>query len=66
MNTESMDSLLADMAKLLDSHNAAIVRSANSSNDLVICVQTGPREFDEVIFAEEVSESSIRNEWYIR
>ena len=59
-----MDEFLNELKQILEKYNAAIVRSANSSNDLVITVQTAPGKFDELTFAEEITEVSIRNEWY--
>ena len=59
-----MKNFLKDLQELLRKHNATILRSANSSNDLVISVQEAPGEFNDLLFAEEISETAIRNEWY--
>ena len=59
-----MDDLLKELELFLRKHNATIVRSANSSNDLVLCKDISPTESKEVIFHEEIGETSIRNEWY--
>ena len=56
--------LLKELEYLLKKYNTAIVRSANSGNDLVVSIQLSPTETKEFIFAEEISESHIRNEWY--
>jgi hypothetical protein len=59
-----MEKFLKELQELLRKHNATILRSANSSNDLAISVQEAPGEFKELLFSEEISETAIMNEWY--
>ena len=52
------------LGKLLREYDASIVRSANSTNDLVVSVLIGPRDYEELTFPEEITEIGIRNEWF--
>lgn len=61
---KTMDEFLRELKDLLEKHNAAIIRSANSTHDLVVAVQTDPGVFKELTFAEEITESSIKYKWY--
>ena len=61
---EKMKLFLKELQDLLKKRDAVIVRSANSSNDLVVSVQVGPDQYEELIFAEDISETAIENEWY--
>lgn len=54
--------LMSELAHLLRKYNATILRSSNSSNDLVISIQVSPSEAKEFVFAEEISEVYILNE----
>jgi len=65
MSKESPD-FLTSLAELMIKHNASIVRSTNSSNDLVILLEQAPNDFDEIYFSKEISEPYIRNKWYTR
>ena len=61
-----MDDFLSELKDLLNKHKATILRSANSSNDLVISILTGHSTSEEIIFAEEISPTYIQHEWYSR
>ena len=54
-----MDDFLKELSELLLKHSASIVRSANSSNSLVIGVYKKNSLAEEVEFDEEIDESDI-------
>ena len=45
-------------------NKCSFVRSANSSNDLVLSVKTKTNEFENVYFEEEISIETLEYEWY--
>jgi hypothetical protein len=55
---------LNELAEVLRRNDAVIVRSGNSTNDIVVSVRISPDDFDELTFAEGISETDIKNEWY--
>jgi len=59
------DNFLDKLEALLDEYNVAIVRSKNSSNDLVIRIQISGSEEKEILFPEAISAMTISNEWYL-
>ena len=61
---DTMLLFLDELAELLKKHNVTIIRSANSTHDLVVSMQKAPDEFKELTFPEDISEMGIRQEWY--
>lgn len=64
-----MDEFLEELYQLLEKHNAAIVRSANQTNSLVLSVGKIPvgssvMKFTELEFDEDIVKESIKNKWY--
>jgi len=64
-----MDEFLEELYALLEKHNAAIVRSANATNSLVLSVGKIPAmssvmKFAELEFDEDIVKESIKNKWY--
>jgi hypothetical protein len=64
-----MDEFLEELYQLLEKHNAAIVRSANAINSLVLSVGKIPvgssvMKFKELEFDEDIVKESIKNKWY--
>jgi len=59
-----MPDFLEELQNLLNTHNAAIIRSANKTNSLVASVQTGPSTFVDVEFEEDIDESQIKQKNY--
>ena len=60
------DEFLNKLKQLLAEYDAEITRSNNGGNDLLIIVRLGPNNFDELLFAENIDETQIKNEWYSR
>jgi hypothetical protein len=59
-----MDEFLKELAELLEKHRATILRSANSTHDLVVSIHDGNGYFDEIKFEEEINESDIKYKRY--
>jgi hypothetical protein len=64
-----MNEFLEELYQLLEKHNAAIVRSANAANSLVLSVGKIPAgssvmKFTELEFDEDIVKESIKNQWY--
>lgn len=64
-----MDEFLEELFQLLEKHNAAIIRSANATNSLVLSVGKIPSgspemKFTELEFEEDIVKESIKNKWY--
>jgi len=64
-----MEEFLEKLESLLAKHNAAIVRSANATNSLVLSVGKIPAgsstmKFTEIEFDEDITRESIKNKWY--
>lgn len=64
-----MGEFLEELYQLLEKHNAAIVRSANKTNSLVlsvgkISVGSSVMKFTELEFDEDIVKESIKNKWY--
>jgi hypothetical protein len=58
-----LNGFLAELAVLLTEYNAAIVRSADDSHNLVVSVYDN-NGFDEVEFEEDITFESLHNEWF--
>ena len=64
-----MDEFLEELYQLLEKHNAAIVRSSNATNSLVLSIGKIPAgssamKFTELEFDEDIVKDSIKNKWY--
>ena len=58
-----MEKFLEGLEVLLRKYNATILRSANSTHDLVISVPNG-REFRDIYFDEEISARDLEMKAY--
>ena len=56
-----MDTFLAELESLLHKHNATIVRSADNTNGLVVCVPDGNGNWRNEAFVEEISDYEINS-----
>ena len=59
-----VNSILEKLKTFCIENNCSFVRSANSTNDLVLSIKVSPTNFENIYFAEEISFETINNEWY--
>lgn len=59
-----VESTLEKLKQFCIDNNCSFVRSANSTNDLVLSIKVSPTNFENIYFEEEISFESIYNAWY--
>lgn len=56
--------VLANLKQFCLDNKCSFVRSTNSSNDLILSVDTTASNYEDVYFSEEISFESLEYEWY--
>ena len=59
-----MNEFLQELKELLIKHQTVIIRSANSTRDLVISKHIGGTEFKEIAFNEDITMEAIQYGWF--
>lgn len=61
---EKTKTILSELSRLMIGNNFKIVRSLNSSNDIVISVYLGDGVSEDIYFSDTISFDSINSEAY--
>lgn len=62
-----MERFLVELKKLLEDHDATIVRSASKESELVVCIskiENNMIKNIEATFDEEIGSTAIKNKWF--
>ena len=59
-----VNSILEKLKTFCLENNCSFIRSANSTNDLVLNIRLSSTDFKDIYFAEEISFETLHNKWY--
>ena len=61
---DKITKFMRELSRLLSEHRTTIIRSATTKGELVVCTHLSGYDFVEFVFAEDIDEEMIANEYF--